>query len=228
MWLFHVPTLYFCTVLLRFTQRMKATVMVPWMHHHANAAVMAEWRHSSVGEIWCCRSCTWSVVYFFQEQWKCSQTGGGGGVGKILKQLSWIGLPWRGGKDAQADVNVGKMSNWILWCFHLQRLRKQRDTWTVRICLASACRFALALCSPLWGSLKFKRPKTVNNAVKPSVAVSTPLNANSANAGVIKVWLDWKKRKERGTKVYTNMLFFTTTRVSVSSLRVTGNISRYI
>lgn len=89
-----------CTfaVLLRFTQRMKATVMVPWMHHHANAAVMAEWRHSSVGEIWCCRSCTWSVVYFFQEQWKCSQTGGGGGVGKILKQLSWIGLPWRGGK----------------------------------------------------------------------------------------------------------------------------------
>lgn len=99
------------------------------------------------------------------------------------------------------------MSNWILWCFHLQRLRKQRDTWTVRICLASACRFALALCSPLWGSLKFKRPKTVNNAVKPSVAVSTPLNANSANAGVIKVWLDWKKRKERGTKVYTNMLF---------------------
>lgn len=113
----------------------------------------------------------------------------------------------RGEKDAQADVNVGKMSNWILWCFHLQRLRKQRDTWTVRICLASACRFALALCSPLWGSLKFKRPKTVNNAVKPSVAVSTPLNANSANAGVIKVWLDWKKRKERGTKVYTNMLF---------------------
>lgn len=100
-WLFPVPTLYFCTVLLRFAQRMKTTVMVPWMHHHANTAVMAEWRHSSVGEIWCCRSCTWSVVYFFQEQWKCSQIGGGGVVGRIVKQLSWIELPWRGGKKTR-------------------------------------------------------------------------------------------------------------------------------
>lgn len=49
--------------------------------YHANAAGLSDvfWRHVSAGEIWCCGTSTWSVVYFFQERWKCCWKGGGGG-----------------------------------------------------------------------------------------------------------------------------------------------------
>lgn len=61
-------------------------------------------------EIWCCTWCTWSVVYFFQESWKCCRKGGGGGggPGKIVKQLSWIELLsiWK------ATLTPGKM-RWV-------------------------------------------------------------------------------------------------------------------
>lgn len=38
------------------------------------------WRHVPLDVIWCCRWCTWSVVYFFQEHWKCCWRGGGEGA----------------------------------------------------------------------------------------------------------------------------------------------------